>query len=906
MATVSYSLANVVPEFTNYRSLWGNSSHERTPAVVSLEDGRFAIAYESKHTSLSDTFIHFELWSSAGTIVSPGVGYLTLDTATGVTSVLDPSITQLTDGRLLITWTRSGGDAPGIYHSLVNVATPDTFSPSTLLPGTGGADFAGEVMALQGGGWALVRQVDSSASNQNASLLIYNSTGALLSTVALGGNSAADEQSPAVTVLSNGNIAIAYEKEKVDNTDTFVMAIEIRSPTGSVVRAETTFDGAGSQNRNPAIVALPDGGFAVAYEDNQYGEAGASIAFFSASGARRGSILRVDTDGTVDRNLALTVLDNGFVYVTFTSVVGGGDIYSAVFDPATLQRVMSNGLVETQALTQDDSSVSVIKNGNIVTSWTDENATGTENNFDGGDDHVSIQIDRVVRTITGDATAETLTGDSLADIIHGLGGNDRLNGLGNDDVLFGGDGDDILNGGLGNDQMTGGIGNDTYYVDSSADQVIEFVGQGSDKVIASVSFALAAGMEVETLQTSSVGAVTAINLTGNEFVQTITGNAGDNILDGKGGADTMRGLAGNDTYHVDNIGDVIVEAASQGTNDRVIASTSYVVTANSYIEHLEATVGYTAINLTGNELSQTLRGNFSDNRLDGRGGVDTMDGDYGNDIYHVDNAGDAILEIAGYGFDTAITTVSYSLTAAAHVELVQTNAIASTKAMNLTGNEFAQTIVGNAGNNRIDGQGGADTMNGGFGNDTYIVDNVGDVVIELVGRGTDKVITSVSHALTANAEIETLQTSGAATLTNINLTGSDIGQEILGNNGSNRIDGKEGADTLRSFGGNDTFVFSTALISSNVDTIVDFDVLRDRFELKADIFTGLTKGQFISAAQFAANTSGLATTADHRIIYETDTGNLYFDADGNGAGARKHFAIVTPDLALNADDFFIG
>ncbi len=54
-----------------------------------------------------------------------------------------------------------------------------------------------------------------------------------------------------------------------------------------------------------------------------------------------------------------------------------------------------------------------------------------------------------------------------------------------------------------------------------------------------------------------------------------------------------------------------------------------------------------------------------------------------------------------------------------------------------------------------------DTMAGGFGNDTYIVDDIGDQVIETAGEGTDTVRAAVSYALSANVE-------------NLILTASDI------------------------------------------------------------------------------------------------------------------------------------
>ncbi len=68
-------------------------------------------------------------------------------------------------------------------------------------------------------------------------------------------------------------------------------------------------------------------------------------------------------------------------------------------------------------------------------------------------------------------------------------------------------------------------------------------------------------------------------------------------------------------------------------------------------------------------------------------------------------------------------------------------------ALNLTGNNFANDIRGNNGNNGLNGGVGADTMRGFAGNDSYIVDNAGDVVIEAVGGGTDTVFASVSYTL---------------------------------------------------------------------------------------------------------------------------------------------------------------
>src|SRR5690606_4206888 len=116
------------------------------------------------------------------------------------------------------------------------------------------------------------------------------------------------------------------------------------------------------------------------------------------------------------------------------------------------------------------------------------------------------------------------------------------------------------------------------------------------------SYTLGAGVHVEQLFTNNNTATHAFNLTGNEFDNYIQGNAGNNVLDGKGGADTMVGLGGNDWYYVDNALDVVTEGRNEGDADRVLASVSYTLGANAYVEFLTTTddEGTDAINLTGN------------------------------------------------------------------------------------------------------------------------------------------------------------------------------------------------------------------------------------------------------------------------------------------------------------------
>ena len=91
----------------------------------------------------------------------------------------------------------------------------------------------------------------------------------------------------------------------------------------------------------------------------------------------------------------------------------------------------------------------------------------------------------------------------------------------------------------------------SYLVNNAATLVLEGAGGlGQDSVLASVSYALSAGSEIEVLRTANDRGKTAINLTGNEFDQLLIGNAGTNRLDGKGGADTLIGGAGKDVFYL--------------------------------------------------------------------------------------------------------------------------------------------------------------------------------------------------------------------------------------------------------------------------------------------------------------------------------------------------------------------
>ncbi|MDX2155445.1 MAG: hypothetical protein SFW09_02960 [Hyphomicrobiaceae bacterium] len=237
--------------------------------------------------------------------------------------------------------------------------------------------------------------------------------------------------------------------------------------------------------------------------------------------------------------------------------------------------------------------------------------------------------------------ARSIVGTGGADMILGSLSADALSGGGGADLVVGDAGNDSVDGGAAADTMVGGSGNDTYRVDDIADIVTELVGAGTDLVRATVSRVLGANTENLLLEGGA-----SIHGTGNELDNSLIGNAGANVLDGREGADRMFGHAGNDTYVVDHSGDLVGEAAGNGS-DTVRASITYTLGAN--VEKL-LLLGSAPINGTGNGLDNVILGNARTNRIDGAagsdnltagGGLDYVTGGLGNDLFIYNSIADS-------------------------------------------------------------------------------------------------------------------------------------------------------------------------------------------------------------------------------------------------------------------------
>ncbi|HMS84154.1 MAG TPA: calcium-binding protein [Nitrospira sp.] len=358
---------------------------------------------------------------------------------------------------------------------------------------------------------------------------------------------------------------------------------------------------------------------------------------------------------------------------------------------------------------------------------------------------------------------ENLIGTSFADRLTGNSGNNVLSGLAGNDTLLGGGGNDRLNGGAGDDRLDGGTGNDTADYSTATAGIQARLGLifSQDTV----------GAGVDTFASIE-------DLIGSNFADRLGGDQGNNRLTGLGGNDVILAGDGDDTL---NGGDGIDQLFGDYGSDTLAGG--------SGLDHLEGWEG--------------------DDRLDGGTGADVMYGGNGDDTYVVDHVGDVAAEVIGVVSYDGVDEVQSSVTHTLGFE-IEYLTLTGTAAINGTGNELNNRMIGNAANNVltglggddfIDGGAGADRMVGGDGNDKYIVDQVGDVVVEArddAAGGIDRVQSSVSYTL--GFEIEDLYLAGTAA---INGTGNTKSNVLVGNTTNNVLSGLDGSDFIFGYEGND-------------------------------------------------------------------------------------------------------
>jgi Ca2+-binding RTX toxin-like protein len=501
------------------------------------------------------------------------------------------------------------------------------------------------------------------------------------------------------------------------------------------------------------------------------------------------------------------------------------------------------------------------------------------NTFTGVDDLAQGDIDGV-RTLYGYVTSAYYgTASNEKFDLHGRTSALTIRGGGGDDFLWSGTGGDTLYGNAGRDIVVGNSGADVIYGDDDASSPTG----GNDQLLGNYgNDRIYGGGGNDYIH----GEWDNDNLNGGSGADLIYGGFGSDILSGGDGDDILWGGTSSSLQ-----GNWFGSAISLTRNGLTGATISEAWTIAGEVQDTDASND----NLSGGSGNDRLYGGAGTDVLNGGTGNDTMYGGTGNDTFVVAATGDKTIELAGQGTDTVQSYINWTLS-----DNVERLELLGTASLNGTGNALNNTLVGNAAANTLNGAAGDDYMVGGAGNDTYLVASAGDRTIEAAGGGTDTVRSYVTWTLAAN--VERLELLGTA---NLNGTGNALANTLVGNSGSNILNGGAGNDYMAGGAGNDTFFFNTALGASNIDTITDYNVAQDTVRLENGIFTALVGTGTLTAAQFVKNASGIATDANDRIIYETDTGKLFYDSNGSAAGGQVQFAKLAAGLALTASDFFI-
>ncbi|MDQ6437194.1 calcium-binding protein [Mesorhizobium sp. LHD-90] len=515
-------------------------------------------------------------------------------------------------------------------------------------------------------------------------------------------------------------------------------------------------------------------------------------------------------------------------------------------------------------------------------------------------------IENVIGTWNGDI----IRGDAKANVLSGDDGNDTLDGRGGGDTLNGGDNDDILLPGSGDDTVNGGANTDTvdYAFSVATIAAIHIAGLG---------VTLASGVDIGSDDLSSVEII--IGGSGNDALSywaEAHGNAGDDTFKADNGVNALYGDEGTDTvFYFDTLGttDLLVDLEDASLNRQAAAGDT--------LESIENVIyqGTKRADLLGDENNNRLEVSGSVSQVFGRGGDDTLvgagyadilDGGEGSDTADYSAAGAAIVI-------TQVGTVLQGDGGAVgdgmvNIEMVKGSAFADVMTVADTGFMLyglggADTLTGGTGADTLDGGSAADTLAGGAGDDLFFINDANDVVIEAAGQGVlDKVATNTSYALASGVEVEHFNTTSINGTTAINLTGNEFSQAIIGDAGANVIKAGGGNDTLTSRAGNDVIVFDAAPNdATNVDIIADYDVSADSIHIDDAVFTALAATGALAASAFKDIVVALKD-ADDRIIYNSGTGNLYYDADGSGgAFGNVKFATLAGAPALTAAEFLV-
>lgn len=456
--------------------------------------------------------------------------------------------------------------------------------------------------------------------------------------------------------------------------------------------------------------------------------------------------------------------------------------------------------------------------------------------------------------------------------VTGTDAADTLNGSQNADIIIGGKGNDILKGGADKDTYIYNIGDGDDTINDSDSSIFKF-GPGitiSDIVIDTYNFQ--SGM---VLSVNGSGTITVPDFFNDSLYAGSTFIFDDGFVLSRDSFKKF--LPGTDAVEDNSSG---FSAYFFKDNDMIFAKDGNdVVYGWDGNDFINAGNGNDTVNggvgddiLIGGVGDDNLYGMAGNDTLIGGMGTNTLEGGSGNDTYYADVDTNTIVEKLNEGTDKVFSSVDFVLSAnvenleltgssdlTARVNALDNIIIGNSGDNYLLGGDGKDSLAGALGDDILDGQVGADTMFGGLGNETYVIDNIGDVVTELagVGTGTDTVMASINYTLGAN--VENLALKSSATIA----TGNELANTLEGNALANTLDGKVGADKMIGGDGNDTYYVDNSA-----------DVINETDNAVSGTDTAIASVNYTIGANVEKLTlTGTAVTATGNDLANTLTGN---------------------------------
>ena len=815
-------------------------NHQNQARITALSDGGFVVTWQDASAGVggatgdnSGGAIKAQVFTAAGAMVGTEI---LVNTATANTQSL-PRTTALSDGGFVVTWQDSsagvggatGDNSGGAIKAQVFTAAGAMVGTEILVnTATESHQQLPQITALSDGGFVVTWQdfslgvggATGDASSAAVKAQVFTADGAPVGTEILVNTATAGlQQNPQITALSDGGFVVTWQDASAgvggatgDNSGDAIKA-QVFSAAGAMVGTEILVNTATENGQTlPLIIALPNGGFAITWQDYSAGVGGAGGD--ASATAVKTQVFQVGLSAIEQVPLDLR-------YFGFTISDPDAD------DVLTVTLSADYGIL---TLDPGELSIGVAGSGTATLTLTGTAAEIGRLFGDGG-----VFTDAPLLTFTADTDTPpasatlTLTADDGAggvavtsapvfitdtfDLPVGTAGDDTIAGSAADETIEGHDGDDILSGGGGNDILNGGAGSDTANYAAAAAGVTARLNTG---------FATDDGDGgVDTL-------ISIENLVGSDFNDLLVGSAGANVLNGGLGADYLLGLAGDDiliggagaanqlqgglgddTYVV-TANDTLIEFANEGTDTVQTDRATYVL--KTHFENLTY-IGAGAFRGVGNAADNVIIGGAGDDVLAGLGGNDVLTGGDGVDTADYSAAaggvvaslaGGAALDDGDGGSDT-LTGIE-NLTGSAHNDV-------------LTGDSGANLLAGGMGDDVLIGGGGNDTLNGGAGFDTAsYADAAAGVTVRL------------NHSTAQDGD------GGTDVLNSIeNVTGSDFNDLLVGDANANVLSGGLGADYLIGLAGDDVLIGGagaantlqgglgddTYVVSAN-DTIVEF------------------------------------------------------------------------------------